>query len=398
MIKRMFSYIAILAFIFIWSFYFRSYELLFLSIFVLILPILDILIVKYSIRKINISHNIKTSIVNKGEYIPIDIRIDNKGLLLVVLLELKFKCNNYYQGINKTIKFALPILKYGKQEYSFSIKSDHCGDMDIELDSVSCSDYFELYNTSKNINKKTKVYILPQIGSVEDIVINKKTIIDLDGEKFSEVKPGDDPSQVFDFREYHSGDKLHSIHWKLSARRGNYMVKEYSLPLNGNYCVIMDLSFKDKKEKWDIIDVITETTLTIILRLQEEGINHYLVGMERYGDVCYKDIIQHDLPLTDTMFELYKSKYIPNGDLLSVLNGMEYENNESQVYFVTANLNKKTLIKLNSMFKDLNVNIIVIGDKREFDENDISLAYTYEFEITFVRVHNAEEDIAKLQL
>lgn len=67
MLKRFLGYYAILFLIIIWSFYFKSYELLFLSVFVLLLPIVNVFVINYSIKRINVKHYIKSSIMNKGE-------------------------------------------------------------------------------------------------------------------------------------------------------------------------------------------------------------------------------------------------------------------------------------------------------------------------------------------
>ena len=52
-----------------------------------------------------------------------------------------------------------------------------------------------------------------------------------DSDRFSTYKKGDDPSEIFDIREYADGDKIQRIHWKLSSKTGDLMVKEGSLPL-----------------------------------------------------------------------------------------------------------------------------------------------------------------------
>lgn len=398
MIKRLIAYFAMVLVILMWSFYYESYEMLFLLFFLIVLPILDVLIVNYSVKKIKIEHFIRKSVISKGKYIPIEVKINNKGLLPVVLLELKFKCYNYYQCVEEEMKFILPVLKYGRQDYSFSIKSDHCGDVEIELVSIKFNDYFELYYKNKSINKKIKLYILPQIGPIDSITVSRRNIIDVDGEKYSEVKSGDDPSQVFDFREYHPGDKLHSVHWKLSARRGNYMVKEYSLPLNGNYSVIMDLNYGADRGRCNVVDVITETTFAIILKLQEEGINHSFIGCERYGNLCFKDIIDGDLPLEDIMFELYKGKYNNNLDVLEILSEMSFESNESQVYYITSNLEKNSIIKINEIYSKSFINIILVGEKIDLDDSLVILASTYENKISYISISNHMDDIATLVL
>ena len=53
----------------------------------------------------------------------------------------------------------------------------------------------------------------------------------LEGERFSEEVSGDDPSELFALRDYQPGDRMARIHWKLSARKGEWYVKEFSRPV-----------------------------------------------------------------------------------------------------------------------------------------------------------------------
>ncbi len=47
------------------------------------------------------------------------------------------------------------------------------------------------------------------------------TLPDLDGDRYSTVRSGDDPSEIFGLRDYREGDRLSCIHWKLSENREN---------------------------------------------------------------------------------------------------------------------------------------------------------------------------------
>lgn len=46
-----------------------------------------------------------------------------------------------------------------------------------------------------------------------------------DSDRFSLYKKGDDPSEIFDIRDFKDGDRFQQIHWKLSSKTGHYMVK-----------------------------------------------------------------------------------------------------------------------------------------------------------------------------
>lgn len=38
--------------------------------------------------------------------------------------------------------------------------------------------------------------------------------------------PGDDPGETYDIREYRSGDSIRQIHWKLSGKLDDIMIRE----------------------------------------------------------------------------------------------------------------------------------------------------------------------------
>lgn len=54
--------------------------------------------------------------------------------------------------------------------------------------------------------------------------------------EYDPLKSGSDASHIREVREYRAGDRLASIHWKLSARQEQLMVKEYGVPLG---CSVM---------------------------------------------------------------------------------------------------------------------------------------------------------------
>lgn len=47
---------------------------------------------------------------------------------------------------------------------------------------------------------------------------------------YDDFHPGDDPSEIFGVREFRAGDKMQSIHWKLSAKSDDLLVRENSQP------------------------------------------------------------------------------------------------------------------------------------------------------------------------
>ncbi len=77
---------------------------------------------------------------------------------------------------------------------------------------------------------------LPDCFDVEVTVRPSDTDAIWESGEYDPLKSGSDASHIREVREYRPGDRPGSIHWKLSARQEQLMVKEYGLPLG---CSVM---------------------------------------------------------------------------------------------------------------------------------------------------------------
>ena len=68
----------------------------------------------------------------------------------------------------------------------------------------------------------------------------------IESEEYDEKRPGDDPSQIFQIREYREGDRMQRIHWKASARTSQLMVKDYSMPIGLGALLLFDLQVPEE--------------------------------------------------------------------------------------------------------------------------------------------------------
>jgi len=87
---------------------------------------------------------------------------------------------------------------------------------------------------------------------------------------YDELSPGHDPSEIFDVREFRDGDKLQRVHWKLSARMDELMVKENALPKT---CPILIFMPEGDLEAQGILDYVTSLSFT----LMDLKCGHYVI-------------------------------------------------------------------------------------------------------------------------
>jgi len=112
------------------------------------------------------------------------------------------------------------------------------GTMTLSVRSLTVSDMFRLFSSKVKVDQRQNFSVLPVPAELE--AWEPEQSRSEDTSEFSKTKPGDDPSEIFDLHQYREGDLISRIHWKLSSKTDNLMVKEFSLPVAKQYRLIPD--------------------------------------------------------------------------------------------------------------------------------------------------------------
>ena len=96
---------------------------------------------------------------------------------------------------------------------------------------------------------------------------------------YDDFFPGHDTSEVFQIREYQRGDRLQNVHWKLTAKQEELMVKEHSLPKS---CpVVLFLAYRPgKKKKQRTLVPFLEIAASISFSVMAAGCPHYVAWFD----------------------------------------------------------------------------------------------------------------------
>ena len=160
-----------------------------------------------------------------------------------------------------------------------SVSGVHCGTVDFNIKRCKISDMLKIFTMkvkSKDkflSDKNCTVTILPDYIPLENEIANYADM-GLESDEYSKTQKGDDPSEIFDIRDYVEGDKLNRIHWKLSAKQDKTMVKDYSLPIANSIVLMIDLAKADgKADELTLFDSVVETAASVSEYLLENDIN-----------------------------------------------------------------------------------------------------------------------------
>lgn len=133
------------------------------------------------------------------------------------------------ENLSVTEDFVIPCFPRQSRTLNLPVFSSHYGKISLTVTELSLYDPLCLFKCRRCPELSAFSFVFP---APEPLCLSVNPFVSADASSFSKAKSGDDPSEVFGIREYRPGDRIRSIHWKLSSKREQLLVREFSLPEN----------------------------------------------------------------------------------------------------------------------------------------------------------------------
>lgn len=342
-----------------------------LLITVIALPIvMFIMLLSVKLRsRVNIILSSDTA--SKKEVFDITLCVDNKSMIPVGKAVAVVDYYNVFNDEINSFELSFPILPRNSQKITLQISSAFCGLLKINCAFIEIYDPMRIFRMKIGKNTGKSIVIMPNCDDIYGIVSDIKYGND-ESTVFSPDYPGDDPSEVFDLRDYVPGDKLNRIHWKLSSKSRDLIVKEYSYPIDSDSVIFLDLSFTDDSEYvLPLYDTLVELFTSLSRLLISNGRFCTLV----YYNYAEKGFARRTIDSAENLGTVIKEIFLSFSDDLYM---EPFENYFSDTEFlktssftlVTAEFDEKLMQRIDkSVFADI-INIFVAvktsDDARKF--------------------------------
>lgn len=235
-----------------WAFYVLYQDMLSCLVFVavLIFPVflLIMLLITAFSAKLSIVCDNRSGVCEKGEAVRFRLRVKNPVILPMPAVTLRFSVKNSFGGGEKRSSVVIALPAFGSGGASAVIRSEHCGNLIFTPEAVVFHDMFRLFKIKRRLGKPVSICVLPKISPDLDISENQAECFSENAD-FSLSVSGDDPSEIFDIREYRDGDPQNRILHKLSGRYENLLVRELSQAADKRVSVCADIFFSSETEK-----------------------------------------------------------------------------------------------------------------------------------------------------
>lgn len=279
MIKQIIAYIAVFL-LTLYCFFLYDHEIVAIMLVVeagyFLISVFSVKLIK---RKTSITIEPVIPIAEKNSEIPVSILIRNQSKLLPAHVKMQLQMENVFTGEKKRYWISGRIGSRKTERIGVVFQAKHCGNIRISIRKCWIYDLLFILKDKKKVKETQKVAILPECHLLPVEVTRKTREFIADAEEYSDRESGDDPSEIYQIREYREGDSLHDIHWKLSAKTDEMLVKEHGRPLGCVVLIWMNLQMQERGKK-QVPSVILEAVSSLSLSLLEEKCVHMVAWYE----------------------------------------------------------------------------------------------------------------------
>ena len=275
--------------------YVWNFSLVLLIVFVT-LPVLMFLTSLISKLMLKADFAVKEKTSPKNSDFSVQLCVANRGIIPVGRAEA---CIEYYNIFNNKIssfEMGFPIQALNTQRITFQLSSRYCGVIKIRTAYIRITDPLHLFSFKACRGVNTEIAVIPEAHEIGGSVSITDRVNE-ESEMFSENRPGDDPSEVFDLRDYIPGDKLNRIHWKLSSKKDDLIVKDYSLPVDVPSLVFLDLKcYEDSEYTLPLFDTLIDSLVSVSQFMLENERPHRIVYYNaKKGDFDEIDVLSPEV-------------------------------------------------------------------------------------------------------
>lgn len=368
MIQNKIRYIVLLATIGLLSILYNEYFMGIIFLTAVVLPFLMFALLSYVYGKIRVELISTVHVAGKGETIPISVQIHNPTIIPVSGIQLTLTYSNSFSGKKHKREFMASADLKTTATVTMSLMSEHAGNLEISLNKIRIYDYFKLFSLRRKYSGVLKIAILPMIHEITEDELLSHSRTQVESDYYSSVKSGDDPSEVFMIREYREGDRPTRIHWKLSMKQDQLMIKEFSDPLNCSMLIFANLSISMEEDILVYMDALLECALSMSYSFLMQGQIHYFSWYDEKHGCCRRVRIVSEKDLFEAVDGLLQTGPYSGGIDVMTAYLAEHPNDQyTDLFYVTGEVNQPQLDSL-AMIKANIRQIIYVNDTARYSE------------------------------
>lgn len=253
MITKKLKYVVLLLAAVVFHIFILDYISFWILAFLFMLPLVSLLITALSINGITAELIIKNAPIQKNEALPIQLKVYSKHFFLACRVKVKLIIRNELLNKEQTQTYIITASHTG-QTVKQIVSSQYCGILRCSIAELRIYDALGLFSFHKKTESTHFTVVLPTVFPL--MAINSTILRNIQNNINSRIIKGNDPAELMDIREYRDGDQHARIHWKLSAKYNQLMVKDFGDSISNDVLMMFDLNGTSNEQLSGLLDSV----------------------------------------------------------------------------------------------------------------------------------------------
>lgn len=279
-----------------------------------------------------------------------ELMVINAGYLPVMQLRCTLLLNNLLTGEETEQSLSVPVLPMCRRKTIFRIKSQHCGQIAVTFKRVAAVDFFGVTHYPLKFEAEADTIITPDTFLMRVLPL-MDSVCPEESDEYEPDRAGYDVSEVHQIRGYIPGDSVRQIHWKLTGKFDQLMVKQAGQPLKHALMLYLDFPAGGAKGASPAcLDTLAEVAVSLSQALVDAGIPHLIAWRRQDGELAHASVQNAD-ELTEAlpgMLSAHDQAALPQGQEGSPFENLRF----SQVIWLCT--------EVPSLYFDTNARITVL--------------------------------------
>ncbi len=206
-------------------------------VFVLILPLGAILQIGVAALCVRASVRLSQTTVEKKTVVSLFANVTNKGPLPVAFAEVELMLPSERISHSDASRVVMTLLPFSSGQIARGIEFLRRGEYEVGISHIYVYDFTRSVRFRVKADKTQTVFVLPRRLSLSA----RDAYAEGEGAHVGTPSHNTDSAEAFDTRLYAAGDSLKRVHWKLSSKSEDIIVRDSAVPLGADVWVMCDL-------------------------------------------------------------------------------------------------------------------------------------------------------------
>lgn len=304
---------------------------------ILLLPVVSFAYMFLVYFQVKYWQELDKKFITKGEQIKFKFSINNESLFFFPFIKVRlYNMNSLWEKNFEEKSFMINPMS--KKSYAATFDCKYTGYYEFGINSIYIGDLLGLFCIKHQVFDPKCITVYPRILPLKKFAIINSNIGDTDKIGKSDHE---DHTMISDTRSYIPGDSMKRIHWKLTAKKGEFLVKNYDSSLQTVVNILVDLTKNNysHEENASLKDTVIESAIAVAHFCLENFIPVQLIYFNEKVSTYYaKNMFDFD-KIYNVLFQMKFDQEVSFAKVVKLAQEVTIDNID--IVLITANLNEE---------------------------------------------------------